>query len=166
MRISDWSSDVVLFRSRLGSVEILDLASVRGSKALECARITGHAPIPGPSGRIDRPGIGDRVCRQSLLVDELIDEAYFERLRCAHGAAGDDHIQGGLQADKSRQTLCSACARQNSERNLREPSFCCPGGPTVMATECNLQATAQGHPMDCGDNRLGARLDRVDEIGR
>src|SRR3546814_16374699 len=67
--------------ARLGSVEILDLASVRGSKALECARITGHAPIPGPSGRIDRPGIGDRVCRQSLLVDELIDEAYFERLR-------------------------------------------------------------------------------------
>src|SRR3546814_6864831 len=70
-----------------------------------------------------------------------------------------------LQANKSRQTLCSACARQNSERNLREPEFCCPGGQTVMASECNLQATAQGHPMDCGDNRLGARLDRVDDCG-
>src|SRR3546814_5707617 len=32
-----------------------------------------------------------------------------------------------------------------------------------MASECNLQATSQGHPMDCGDNRLGARLDRVDD---
>src|SRR3546814_10754923 len=48
---------------------------------------------------------------------------------------------------------------------LREPEFCCPGGQTVMASECNLQATAQGHPMDCGDNRLGARLDRVDDCG-
>src|SRR3546814_3128505 len=88
MRISDWSSDVCssdldrrLDRSnaRLGSVEILDLASVRGSKTLECTRITGHAPIPGPPGRVDRPGIGDRACRQPLLVDELIDEAYFGR---------------------------------------------------------------------------------------
>src|SRR3546814_9323600 len=93
--------------ARLGSVEFLDLASVRGSKTLECTRITGHAPIPGPPGRVDRPGIGDRACRQPLLVDELIDEAYFERLRCAHGAAGDDHIQCGLQANKSRQTLQS-----------------------------------------------------------
>src|SRR3546814_21003771 len=48
---------------------------------------------------------------------------------------------------------------------LREPEFCCPGGQTVMASECNLQATAQGLPMDCGDNRLGARLDRVDDCG-
>src|SRR3546814_3837766 len=73
-------------------------------KTLECTRITGHAPIPGPPGRVDRPGIGDRACRQPLLVDELIDEAYFERLRCAHGAAGDDHIQCGLQARSEEHT--------------------------------------------------------------
>src|SRR3546814_5772708 len=30
---------------------------------------------------------------------------------------------------------------------------------------CSSDLTAQGHPMDCGDNRLGARLDRVDDCG-
>ena len=105
--------------------------------------------------------------RDHVTVGQLVDQAGGGALGGVDEGARGDELQGLLHADRARQALRAAGARNDAELDLGQPEL--PhilGRDAVVAAQCQLQAAAERRAVHRGHHRLGRCLDRVDERGQ
>ena len=103
--------------------------------------------------------------RLQLALDQPVDEAGLIGLLRGDGVAGRGHLQRLADSGDARQPLGAAGAGQEAELDLGHAQLRRRDGDPVMAGERDLEAAAEGGAVDRGDDRLGAILDDVDDLG-
>ncbi len=98
--------------------------------------------------------------RDHVTVGQLVDQAGGGALgRVDEGARGDE-LQGLLHADRARQALRAAGARNDAELDLGQPELAhVLGRDAIVAAQRQLQAAAERRAVHRGHHRLG-RLSR------
>ena len=91
--------------------------------------------------------------------DDFLDQAVLERLGSADRIAADDHLDREFRADRARQALGAAGARQQAELHFGQAEPGVLGGDAEMAGQRDFKTAAKGGAMDGGDDRLRRVLD-------
>ena len=103
--------------------------------------------------------------RDHVAVGDLVDQAGGGALGGVDERACGDELQGLLDADRARQPLRAAGARDDAELDLGQAQLAhVLGGDAVVAAERQLQPAAQRRAVDGRHDRLGGRLDAVDQL--
>ncbi|MCY1277914.1 hypothetical protein D9M70_266260 [compost metagenome] len=95
--------------------------------------------------------LGEQV---SVGLDQAVDQAQRVALAGVERLSVEHHLQGGLHADQARQALGAAGAGKQPETHLRQAQAGVGAGDAMAAGQGQLQATAEGHAVDGGKQRL------------
>ena len=114
----------------------------------------------GPFGG-DVAGDALRLVQPGLAGDDAGDEAGVERLAGRETAAGEDDVHRQRLADRAREPLCAAGARDEAEAGLRLAEDRRLGGHDDVARHRQLAAAAEAEAGDGGDERRAHGADRV-----
>jgi hypothetical protein len=129
-----------------------------------------RAPIGAPgldrhlAQAAERPLLSDHALGegdgfgQEIALDDRIDDTELQGLRRAHGIAGDDHLESGLEARDARQALDAAGAGDDADLDLGQAHLSARRGDPEVAAERHLEPAAERHAVDRRDHRLRARL--------
>ena len=105
---------------------------------------------------------GDATC--DAILDDFLDQTVLQRLRRGDRIAADDHLDCQFRADRAGQTLSAACAGQKAQLHFRQPKLGVFHGDAEMAAQRGLETAAERSPVDRGNHRLPAVLDRRDHL--
>ena len=108
-------------------------------------------------------GVSERAFEQ-ITADHFVDDADLEGVLGFHRVAADDHVQGGLGADQTGQTLGAAGAGQQAQLHFRQADLGGFQGDAVVAAQRHFQAAAQGGAVDGGDHQLVAAFVFADHV--
>ena len=126
------------------------------SSAAACAMGAPTAIGPNPL---------DRVVDDVLACGRhAVHEAPRQRLRGRDAARQEDHLLRAPFADDPRQALGAARAGDDGDRRLRQPEHGVRGRDAQVARERELEAAAERHAVDGGDDGLGQAVERA-ELG-
>src|SRR5271169_627249 len=96
-------------------------------------------------GRAELPRVGEYIVPKGILFVEVVDEAHFEGLFEAEGAAGGHEFQSPRAAHGAGKTLGATRAREDAEIYFGQPDFAAFFfGDADIAGESNFQSTADG----------------------
>ena len=89
-------------------------------------------------------------------MHHLVHQAKLQRLLRAHGLAGEDHLQRGLQPDQRRQALRAAGARDDAELHFGERNrrLRAVGRDAPVTGKRQLGAATEAAAVDCANHRL------------
>lgn len=148
----------------LRRIEAGDPAGIVSREALEYAVLGLGRSITGRTRRLRRAGECKGLFQKRSVLGKLVRKAEGEGLLARDRRTRNDHVQRGIHSDQARQPLGASSAGQDAEHHLRQAELRATRHHAVMATHGDLKATAERHAVDRRDDRLGARLDRIDQI--
>ena len=141
-----------------GGVEFLGVAAIGAELVVAVLRQHRRAALRhDPARERDRRG-------GEIALDDGVDQAGCERRGGRDRIAGEDHRHRLVEADKARQPLGAAGARDQAELDLGQPEPRARRRHPEMAAERDLEAAAQRRAMHGGDDGLLARLDSGDHV--
>ena len=122
------------------------------------SRTRGKGRCRGAGARSER-----QRALQQIAVDDGVEQCRAAKAFARHAGAGNDHVQRGLDTDRSRQPLRASGARQQTQPDLRQRDLRVRRGDAEVAAECQLQSAAHAAAADRRDDGLFARLDNGDD---
>mmetsp|Transcript_35840 Transcript_35840/g.103077 ORF Transcript_35840/g.103077 Transcript_35840/m.103077 type:complete len:260 (-) Transcript_35840:333-1112(-) len=94
-----------------------------------------------------------------VLASDEVHHAPGKRVGSLEPLSRQDEELGPLQPHQPRQPLCPSCTRNDSQRGLREADNGRWAGDAEVAGQRQLEATAEGHPVDAGNGGLRQPVD-------
>ena len=105
--------------------------------------------------------------RQQVRFDEPVEQRRPGEQRCRHGLAAQHHVEGALDTDQPRQALRAPRSRHQAELDLGQADAGALERHAVMAGQRQLEAAAEGDPLDGRHHGLGGVVEqRVDAPDR
>ena len=98
------------------------------------------------------------VLVELVALDEFADETDILGFLGTESLAEEDHPPGGLVGDESRESLCPAPTRDDSQVDLGLSDDTVLTGDTEVTGECEFTPTAERVAVQCGDHWCRDRL--------
>jgi hypothetical protein len=98
-----------------------------------------------------------------IAFHHLVEQARAGQFLRHHRRARHDHVECGFEADCARQTLRAAGARQDAELHFRQRDLRAVRCDPVVSAKREFQTAAHRDAVDCGDHRLRAAFDSLDD---
>ena len=156
----------------VGRVEPADLARLAAAEVVEDRRVL-HPVLVLRALRSTRDRLADlaarerhRVGLEAVLADDGVDQPDRLRLLGRDRIAADDQRQRGFGAHQARQALGARGAGDQPELDLGQPELRARHRHAVVAGERDFAPAAERGAVDRGDDRLLARLHRVERFGQ
>src|SRR6185369_4598237 len=93
---------------------------------------------------------------QQVAVNQLIDDAGLQRIRCFDRIAIGAHFNRFGDTGQARQALRTSCSRDEAEFHFRLSDLRAVDGDAIVAGHGHFQAAAEGGAMNRHHYRLGA----------
>ena len=109
---------------------------------------------------------GKGFAARRRTFDDLLDQAVLERFRRRDRIAADDHLHREFGADRARQALGAAGARQQAELHFGQPEPRLLGGDAVVACQSDFETAAERGAVNGGNDRFRRVLHRDQHFGQ
>ena len=104
----------------------------------------------------DHPPRKTQSALEQIAFTEGVEQGRAAQFLRSHRRTRNDHVQGGLHAEQSRQPLCAAGSGQKPELDLGQRDSRARHADPVVASQGKLQTSAHAHAADRRDHGFAA----------